>query len=383
MIPLYNAGRFLRKSLQQPLYAARVLAKRAAAYFYYIYGSGKSSYPESLTLFLTYRCNLRCRMCGQWGRKGITKKYDAQYVSSEIPADKMKLIIDDVVSFRPNITLFGGEPLLYPGCAELIKHIKSKNMHCLMITNGSLLEDCAKDIVESGLDELNVSLDGKAELHDSIRGLPGLFDSIMRGLKKARSLKRGAGEKPLVNLQCTITRDNYKRLDDMLDVAEEAGAASLTFHNLIFLNSKVIERQKEFDSVLGCDSTSWEGFDFDPGIDPEILYKIMGRILSTKKNFSVDFYPNFSKASLVNYYKDPEAADPRYSGRCVSPWIAAYIFPDGEVRPCLNSTYSYGSVLNSGFAGIWNDEKAVKFRSFLRKKRSFSVCARCTEIYRY
>lgn len=383
MIPLYNTKRFLRKALQQPLYALRVFAERAVAYFYYNYGNGRSSYPESLTLFLTYRCNLRCRMCGQWGRKGVTKKHDAQYISSEIPADKMKLIINDIAFFRPNITLFGGEPLLYPACAVLIKHIKSKNMHCLMITNGSLLEDCAKDIVESGLDELNVSLDGKAELHDSIRGLPGLFDSIMRGLKKVRSLKTEARKKPLVNLQCTITRDNYKHLEGMLEVADEAGADSLTFHNLIFLNRRILERQKEFDCVLECESHDWEGFNFEPGIDPEELYEIMRRILSAKKRFIVDFYPNFSRSALIEYYRNPEFADSRYSGRCVSPWIAAYIFPDGEVRPCLNSSYSYGNALNAKFTEIWNNERAIKFRRFLKEKRSFAVCARCTEMYRY
>ena len=33
-------------------------------------------------------------------------------------------------------------------------------MHALMITNGSLIGELAKNIVEAGLDELNVSLDG-------------------------------------------------------------------------------------------------------------------------------------------------------------------------------------------------------------------------------
>ena len=30
--------------------------------------------PKSVELQLTYSCNLRCRMCGQWGPNGIFKK---------------------------------------------------------------------------------------------------------------------------------------------------------------------------------------------------------------------------------------------------------------------------------------------------------------------
>ncbi len=28
----------------------------------------------------------------------------------------------------------------------------------------------------------------------------------------------------------------------------------------------------------------------------------------------------------------------------ISPWLVAYVFPDGEVRPCLNCNYSYGNI---------------------------------------
>ena len=384
MIPLYNAKRFLRKSLQQPLYALRVLAKRTTAYLSYWAGDGKAAYPESITLFLTHRCNLQCRMCGQWGREGVTKKHDAQYINTELSTDKLKEIINDVSSFRPNITLFGGEPMLYRGSAEIIRHIKDKGMHCLMITNGSLLAEAAKDIVDSGLDELNVSLDGGRELHDEIRGMPGLFDRIMDGLKKVRAIKLETKKKgPLINLQCTITQYNYKHLEQMLDVAKEACVDSLTFHNLIFLSSDALEREKEFDKALGCESAEWQGFKFEPGIDPVVLYDKMEHILSHQYRFNVDFYPNFSREALIEYYTNPGYTVRGYSDRCISPWVAAYIFPDGEVRPCLNSSYSYGNAVRDRFTRLWNNDKAVKFRLFLKGKRTFPACCRCTELYRY
>lgn len=383
MIPRRNFKRFFNKAIQQPSYAFEVFKRRIGAYVYYLFGNGKSAPPESITLFLTHRCNLHCRMCGQWGREGVTKKRSDEYIGTEFTTDELKSLIDNVAVSRPNVTLFGGEPLLYSGCIEIIEYIKQKKMHCLMITNGFLLRDKAELIAESGLDELNVSLDGGEELHDKIRGMRGLFARIMKGLKRINYFKnKMRGKKPYINLQCTITPENYLYLEQLVRVAEEAGANSLTFHNLIFVSRELLERQKKYDDMLNSSSLDWHGFVFDPGIKPDLLREKIENILSGRYRFSVDFYPNFSRWEIEEYYNNPGYSAPA-KARCLSPWMAAYIFPDGEVRPCLNSSYSYGNALACKFTGIWNNKNAVKFRRFLKENRAFPVCARCTEIYRY
>jgi len=323
-------------------------------------------------------------MCGQWGEGGITQQQGARYIKEEMSLSALKRIIDEVSSFKPNITLFGGEPLLYQGCPEIINYIKQKGLHCLMITNGSLLEELAERIVDSGLDELNVSLDGATTLHDSIRGQPGLFDKIMRGLKALnyhKAYKRG--KKPLLNLQCTISRHNYKYLEQLIDVANEAGADSLTFHHLIFLNRAILEKQKPYDRLLGCNSFDWEGFVFEAGIEAQTLFEQKKRITAKEYHFGVDFYPNFSHQNLLRYYQDNDYTPLDYPQRCLSPWIAGYIFPDGELRPCLNSGYSFGNLKKDRFWKIWNSSEALKFRSLLKEKGIFPSCVRCTELYRY
>ena len=323
-------------------------------------------------------------MCGQWGESGITKKQSVQYIREELSLDELKAIMDDLSSFKPNITLFGGEPLLHPSCLELIRYIKGKGMHCLLITNGSLLEKFARGLVESGLDELNVSLDGGRDLHDEIRGMPGLFDTIADGLRAIRRFKKEMGlKRPLINLQCTITKYNYRRLEELLKVCEDVGADSITFHNLIFLSEDLIENQKSFDEILNSSSADWEGFIFAPDIDPEELYKKIRSISSTKHRFQIDFYPNFSLEELMEYYSNCSYLPSEYPARCISPWMVAYIFPDGEIRSCLNFTYSYGNLKKDRFSELWNDEKAARFRKTLKANRLFPVCVRCTELYRY
>ncbi|MBU0633579.1 MAG: radical SAM protein [Candidatus Omnitrophica bacterium] len=383
-MPWRNLKRFVLKFFKQPLYALDVLTRRGRAYLAYRLGNGRSALPEAITLFLTHRCNLHCKMCGQWGEGGVTKKMSSDVIQQELDINLYKRLIDEVACFQPNITLFGGEPLLYPKSLELIRYIKRKNMHTLMITNGSLLDKAAQEIVEAGLDELNVSLDGDALLHDEIRGMPGLSARIIAGLKSVNDYKRETGrKKPLINLQCTITKYNCEYLEKLLDVASGVGANSLTFHNLIFLNQELIDKQKPYNEALRCTSVDWEGFVFSPQIDPEKLYLKMQEILKQDRGFSVDFYPNFSRAGLRNYYQEISYVPCEYPARCLSPWIVAYVFPDGEVRPCLNFSYAFGNIKEKSFVKLWNAERAVNYRQALKKNKIFPVCVRCTELYRY
>jgi len=383
MIPLRNAKRFLSKALKQPVYALRVLRKRSLAYWDYSFSRGKSRAPEAVTLFLTHRCNLRCKMCGQWGESGVTRQQGSELLKQELSLDELKKLVDELARFKPAITLFGGEPLLFPGCVGLVEYIKRKGMHVLMITNGSLLREHAEGLVNAGLDELNVSLDGDKDLHDLIRGLPGVFERIKAGLEQVAILKeRKGGKKPLVNLQCTITKYNYRHLEELTRVAGQVKADSLTFHNLIFLSERDIIDQEPFDRALGCSSESWKGFVSDPGIDPAALAREKERIAGGKYGFSLDFYPDFSRSELKDYYTNSCYRPARQNCRCVSPWLVAYVFPDGQIRPCLNSSYSFGSV-KEGFLRAWNSSRSRDFRRELKYRKIFPVCKRCTELYRY
>jgi len=376
MIHKFNIKRFFYKSIKQPRYALKVFIRRLFGnIFYYTH---KAFLPESITLFLTYRCNLSCKMCGQWGDYGITKR-EKLNPKEELDFNTYKNLINNISFFKPNITLFGGEPLLYPQCIDLIRYIKSKKMHCVLITNGFLLEDFAKKLVESNLDELNISIDGPRDLHDSIRGHYGLFDRITSGIELINKIKKDKLKKPLINIQCTITKYNYERLEEMLDVAYNLKANSITFHHLIFLSEKNLKEQKYFDKILDMDSKWWKGFMFSPDIDIDLLYKKIKEIKSKKYSFSLDFYPDFSYRELLDYYSlnyDPKL-------KCLSPWMVSYIFPDGRVLPCLNYSYSFGNIKDSNFLEIWNNKEAIYFRKILKKYKRFKACLRCTELYRY
>lgn len=386
MIPVRNIRRFITKALTQPGYASSVALHRLGGYARYHIGGGRAPLPESVTIFMTHACNLRCKMCGQWGEKGATRFENREFVSHTLSRDELRSLVDELARHKTNITLFGGEPFLHRDCIETIRHIKSRGLHCLVITNGSLLRSVADELVQSGLDELNLSLDGNGTMHDDIRGIDGLFNRIADGIAAVNEARVKYGTtRPLVNLQCTIMKDNYQRLPELIAAARRFKAHSLTFHHLIHLNDSVYAAQQaRMDRDLpGTSSHGWAGFVFEHGMDAELLVTAIHGLTSSAHEIPVTVYPNLSADDIRLYYADPSRVPPGYSPRCLSPWIVGYVFPDGTVRPCLNLDYAFGSIRTSSFHDAWNSPAAIRYRRALKHNKLFPACARCTELYRY
>jgi len=387
MIPKRNIIRAARKAVTRPGYALDAFQKRLKSSVTYGLCNGYSAYPETISLFLTYRCNLRCRMCGQWGEKGSSHTYPPEELKKQLSLDNIRMLLDDVASFRPAFTLFGGEPLIYTDLPEVIRMIKARNMRCNVITNGVLLEKKAESIMDAGIDEIIFSLDGPRDIHDEIRGTPNTFDRAMAGFQKVAGLKKERKtSRPLVNISSTIFEMNYLRMDEIVRAAEAMSAASITFHHLIFLSNEIYARHDRiFQNYFSCSSHDWAGFvrENTPDIIPEKLIAMLKKVTSLKTAVDVSVYPNLTDSEIVKYYTSFDFQPESYNNRCMSPWMVAYIFPDGSVRPCQSLNYSIGNIRDDSFKQVWNGESASQFRRTLKKDKCFPVCTRCTEFYRY
>ncbi len=388
MIPRRNLIRALKKSIKQPGYAVQNLTKRLKAHVAYAFGKGRSSWPETLSLFITYRCNLKCKMCGQWGDQGIFKNYNKNVLSHQLSTDTIRRLIVDVKPFKPNITLFGGEPLIDPNIMTIIRVIKANGLRCNLITNGTLLEKYAAEILNSGLDEIIFSLDGPSEIHDSIRGIPGAYARALKGFDLLNKLKKqNTSNKPFININSTIFEDNYGNLQETIEAAREFQPDNLTFHHLLFLdNNRIPVFQKKFQEQFGQIPYDWNGFGVDqiPNIDPMAIISQIKNIKAIKHPFNVGFYPNLNNDDIKKWYTSFEFKSNSYRNRCLSLWMTAYIFPDGTVRPYHTMNYDIGNINNESFLTIWNNNKFQKLRRHIIKHKSFEVCSKgCTEFFRY
>jgi len=379
--------RAIKKAISQPRYAVKAFGQRAKSFLNYHLKDGFSSYPETISLFLTYRCNLRCSMCGQWGIAGSSRKLTPEVLQSELTIDELKSVIDEVKFYGPNITLFGGEPLLYREWAALVRHIKEAGLRCNIITNAMMLEKYAEEVVGLGVDEIIFSLDGPREIHDTIRGGEGIFDRAIKGLKAVNIWKEKKKCRiPLINISSTIFETNCLYLDKIVDVAEDLLASSITFHHLIFLNQQTYTNHNEiFTRQFNVTCLDWRGFVREtlPDIDVEQLLSNINNLKKRDSQTLIHFYPNLTDAEIRKYYTDFHFKPTSYKHRCISPWMVAYIFPDGTVRPCQSLNYVAGNVKEDSFRNIWNNQKYLRFRRVTKENKLYPVCYRCTELYRF
>ncbi|MBN1255274.1 MAG: radical SAM protein [Deltaproteobacteria bacterium] len=387
MIPHKNIRRLIAKASQQPAYALRAARMRLLSSLSYRFLDGRSAPPETISLLLTYRCNLHCKMCGQWGERGSLKGLPSTVTRRYLELPLIEDLIKEVKSFHPTITLFGGEPLLHPQWGEVVKRIKEVGLRCNMISNGILLKKKAEEAVQLGLDEIIFSLDGPAEVHDVIRGGKGVFRRALEGFQHLQAAKERYGKKrPAVNVNTVIWEENHTMLDDIVDEAAQFGAQSITFHHLIFVNQGAFaETERITQAALACNSPDWAGFITDelPRIDPERIIEQRRKIEGGKNTVPAFFYPNFTDEEIRTYYNSFDFFPTSYKRRCLSPWMVAYVLPDGMVKPCLSLGYVVGNLLETPFKEIWNGERAVRFRRLLKERGHFPVCPRCTEFSRF
>jgi MoaA/NifB/PqqE/SkfB family radical SAM enzyme len=387
MLAIKNIRRIIVKASQQPTYALRAARMRLLSSLSYRLFNGRSAPPETISLLLTYQCNLRCKMCGQWGERGSLKDLSPTETKVHIEIPLIERLIEEVKGFHPTITLFGGEPLLHSQWEEIVKRIKGAGLRCNMISNGILLKKRAEEAVRLGLDEIIFSLDGPAQVHDEIRGKKGVFNRALEGFQHLQEVKKKYGkQRPRVNVNTVIWEENYTMLGDIVEQAARFEAETITFHHLIFVDQGTFEETERISqAALNFSSPDWAGFMQDelPRIDPGIIIMQKRFIEQGKNAIPAFFYPNFTDEEIRAYYTTFRFLPSSYKRRCLSPWMVAYVLPDGSVKPCLSLGYVMGNLRKASFKDIWNGERAVRFRRQLKERGYFPVCPRCTEFCRF
>jgi MoaA/NifB/PqqE/SkfB family radical SAM enzyme len=387
MLPIKNIKRIVAKASQQPAYALRAARMRLLSSLSYRFFNGSSTYPETISLLLTYQCNLHCRMCGQWGERGSLKSLPSAITKRYLELPLIERLIEEVKTFHPTITLFGGEPLLHPDWSEVVKLVKGAGLRCNMISNGILLKKRAEEAVQAGLDEIIFSLDGPSEVHDRIRGGKGVFRRALEGFQQLQKAKEKHGKKrPAVNVNTVIWEENQGMLREIAEQAARFEAQTITFHHLVFVDQRAFEETERItQTAFACGSPDWAGFIQNelPRIDPERIIE-QKRLMERGKNaVPAFFYPNLTDEEIRSYYGSFSFLPSSYKRRCLSPWMVAYVLPNGTVKPCLSMGFTMGDLHKAPFKKIWNSERAIQFRRLLKEKRYFPVCPRCTEFSRF
>ena len=167
---------------------------------------------ESVFLFVTSSCNSLCRTCFYWDE--LNKGHDLTF-------QQIERLSRTAPRFH-KLWISGGEPFLRQELAEIIELFYRNNgmRHLNLPTNGllprkvdtvisALLRRCPELAID-----LNFSLDGLANTHDTLRGVPKNFEKTMATLEMAGSRWKGVSRLRRNVVSC-VTRDNYRELVDL------------------------------------------------------------------------------------------------------------------------------------------------------------------------
>ncbi len=277
-------------------------------------------------------CNLSCPECPT-GLKILHRNKGA------VSLDLFKSIIHQVSKHTFLVNLyFQGEPFMHIKLFDLIRYAKSRGMLVSTSTNGLFITASKADkIVESGLDEIYVSLDGVTqEVYQKYR-VGGDVDKVIEGIKYIVAAKKKLKSKyPIIRTQ-------------ML-------AFSFNEHQI-----------KQFKQLS-----------YDLGVDIADVKTAQVYGVDTKKHL----LPKDDKLTrYATSVSGSEVIKGNIKNACWKHWSSCVVTWDGHVVPCCfdkDAHFTLGKLSTYDVYRIWKSDKYNSFRNLVLQKQSgIDICNNC------
>jgi len=166
----------------------------------------------------TLRCNLFCKHCYSSSAPGKKEGLSSRALVN---------ILEQAAPLGYNVvSLSGGEPFIYSELEQLVTASRSLGYFNSVTTNGMLLRSQRAGRILRQLDLVAVSVDGKQEAHDLMRGQQGAFTSMLEGLDVLRDSIENYG------IIHTLLPDSWQILSWLTDFALQHKARLLHLHPL-------------------------------------------------------------------------------------------------------------------------------------------------------
>jgi len=332
---------------------------------------------DTIVLYVNTLCNAKCFMCdiGQRNRRNVKKGITNLSGSKKfMTTDLLKKIITDkfVQKTKPEFYILMTEPLLSENIIEIIKLIKNSGFYVGMSTNGYLLPQKAHELATSGIDNIQVSLDGPRELHNYIRG-DGFYENATKGIEILNKIS-----KIPITINYTVFNMNYNCISELLEEISHLKINKFKIQFLDFVSKEMVLKQNKYKMKITESSLS----EFvDPSkVDVNVLYRELVKIKKTNYDniTKIEIHPNISKEEMKKYF-DTKGEKIRNYDKCAIPFKQISIRPDGKVlfhMRCFN--YVIGDIEKNSIKEIFFGRSANIFRKELIKaKLCFPACTRC------
>jgi molybdenum cofactor biosynthesis enzyme MoaA len=231
---------------------------------FFIYNLKPSTFkpflPRAICFYVTYRCNMRCSICGIW-------QQTSKYTSNELSLAKIDQIFSDPLFFKIEfVNLNGGEPNLRTDLVEIADLIIKKlpNLKTLTISsNGSLSKKTAENAekISRLCQENNIRFSVCISLHkigagyDEIAGIKDAFFKVKETLDILKILSQENNF--YISINCVVSNFNLFNLEEMLSWSKteqipvhfNLGEVRGRFYNQTFRNNIEI-KEKDKKSLI-------------------------------------------------------------------------------------------------------------------------------------
>lgn len=187
---------------------------------------------------LTARCHLRCEHCLASAAGNLR--------SEDLPLEDWKAILNEFSEIGAHkVLLTGGEPMLFEGLVELTSHVAEMGISTdLNSTLWFMTPEKAAELVDAGLTEASISIEGPEDVHDAMHGRPGARRRLRDGVRMLQE----AGI--VVDGSLCVTPENLLHVESTIREAAEWGLGSFTVsrmlpvgHGLKYVGPSVSDQQ--------------------------------------------------------------------------------------------------------------------------------------------
>jgi len=286
--------------------------------------------PLAAHIKLTENCQAKCISCDYWQSRW----------QDGIDTDRAVDLLNEIgAAGIRSLRFTGGEPLLRKDLFQVMKQADTSSFKQIILqTNGLLIKKLHREINESPITKVCVSIDGLEQTNDLIRGIDGYFDLAMQGIKLLRGKQ--------VAIAVTLNRISAKELGRLAEVAHGVGADvqyNVLSQSIFFIkNADVASMWPQ-----GSDVTDIANFLRDDLKRPA---------------YEVDY--------ITRYFKKEALAEPP----CVLGYLQMFVMSNGDVMTGCYPLKPVGNILRDKLETILaSEEYALQCEAMVRRE-----CPGCT-----
>jgi MoaA/NifB/PqqE/SkfB family radical SAM enzyme len=286
--------------------------------------------PRSIQIECTTRCNLKCTMCeiAYWSEKG-----------GDLKVENLRKLLAHLPQLKRADLTGIGEALMNRGFFDALKLLKSRKLYITLNDNFTLMtEAAARRIVDLGVDQIFLSLDGATkETYEKIR-VGADFDKVIANARRLMTIKREMNSKrPEVKINTVVCSANYHELPAIVATAHDLGIGMVQFVNVI-----------TFERTVALETAA-------------LRTEVSGK-----------FEEALEAARRLGVLVKIELFEKQPVQRCDFPWKRNFVTYDGFVHPCCYTTQSgdrtaqndrsLGNLLERSFFELWHGRSYSAFR---------------------